>query len=66
MPFLKSPEVAKKLGLSYWQLVNHIRSGHIVPPAKDSSGDYFWLPEDVAAARNALRARRKKRELATA
>jgi hypothetical protein len=52
---IKTPVAARTLSISYHQLINLIRAGHIVPPAKDSSGDYQWLPEDLARARAALK-----------
>jgi hypothetical protein len=52
--YLKTPAVARLLGAPYWRLLSLIRWGRIEAPAKDSSGDYVWLPEDVERARKAL------------
>jgi hypothetical protein len=54
IPYLKTPAVARLLGVPSWRLSSLIRWGRIEAPAKDSSGDYVWLPEDVARARQAL------------
>jgi hypothetical protein len=54
LPFLKTPTVARQLGVPYWRVIGLIRWGVIDPPAKDSSGDYVWLPADVERARRAL------------
>jgi hypothetical protein len=52
---LKTPELCRRLGVPHGRLANHIRNGKITPlPAKDSSGDYVWTPEDVKRARKAL------------
>jgi hypothetical protein len=62
MSFLKSAAVADLLGVPYWRLFDLLRTRKLTPPAKDSSGDYVWLPEDVERARAALRASRGPRE----
>jgi hypothetical protein len=40
-------------------LMSLVRWEYIPAPAKDSSGDYVWLPEDVERARHALADRRR-------
>jgi hypothetical protein len=54
IPYLKTPAVARLLGVPYWTLMSLLRWERIEAPAKDSSGDYVWLPEDVERARQAL------------
>jgi hypothetical protein len=61
MPCLKSRAVADQLGISYYNLFELIRSKHLVPPEKDSSGDYVWTTVDVERARQAIQARQKRR-----
>ena len=58
IPYLKTPAVARLLGVPYPRVMALIRWEYIPAPAKDSSGDYVWLPEDVDRARKALAARR--------
>ncbi len=57
MEFFKTPVVAEQLGIGYHHLFGLIRSRHLAPPAKDSSGDYVWTPADVDRARAVLAAR---------
>jgi len=59
LPFLKTAAVARALGISYASLFKLIRNGRIAPPARDSSGDYIWMPDDVERAKAALAKRRK-------
>jgi hypothetical protein len=40
--------------------LNLIRFQKIDPAARDESGDYAWLPSDIARARAALAARQRK------
>jgi hypothetical protein len=54
IPYLKTPAVARLLGVPYWRLWSLIRWELIEAPAKDSSGDYVWLPDDVERAQKAL------------
>ena len=58
----KSPAAAQALGISYWSLINLLRSRKLAPPRKDSSGDYLWTKRDLAAARKALAAGRRRKE----
>ena len=51
---IKSPQVAARLGVNYWRLMNLLRSRKIPPPPKDSSGDYVWSKRHVEAAKKAL------------
>jgi hypothetical protein len=62
MTCLKSRVVADALGISYYNLFELIRSKHLTAPAKDSSGDYVWTPDDIERAREVLIARAKRRE----
>ena len=64
--YLKSSAAAKVLGVPYYVLVGLLRSGRFDPPAKDTSGDYVWLDEDISRARTALAARRAKSPLGKA
>ncbi len=59
---LKTTDVSRLLGCTYWQLFGRIRSGTLPKPPKDSSGDYCWSPKDVAAARKVLRAAERRRQ----
>jgi hypothetical protein len=63
MSFLKSRVVADQLGISYYNLFELIRSKHLTPPDKDSSGDYVWTPADVERARAALADRVQRRQV---
>lgn len=56
---MKTRDVEKLLGVGYYRLFRLVRVGHIPPPAKDSSGDYVWSPEDIERARQVLHGRRK-------
>jgi hypothetical protein len=59
-PFLKTPAAARELGVPYSHLVSLLRYGKVVPPQKDSSGDYLWSEADLSAARRALACRHSK------
>jgi hypothetical protein len=54
MTLLKSPLAAKELGISYHRLMSLLRYDKVPRPAKDSSGDYVWTEDDLAAARCVL------------
>jgi hypothetical protein len=58
----KSPAAARELGISYHRLVSLLRSDKLPRPEKDSSGDYVWTEEDLAAAREALSMGRCRKE----
>jgi hypothetical protein len=61
-PYIKTPIAARRLNVPYTQLMSLLRHGKITPPQKDTSGDYLWTEEDLAAVRTALaKARRKVR-----
>jgi predicted site-specific integrase-resolvase len=62
MAFLKTRAVCELLGVRYTYLANWLRDGRLTPPAKDSSGDFIWTPEDIERARAALTARRRRGE----
>jgi hypothetical protein len=51
---LKTPIAARVLGVPYTKLANLVRLGKMVPPEKDSSGDYVWEADDLERAREAL------------
>jgi hypothetical protein len=59
MFFRKTPVAARELGISYHQLIGLIRFDKIVPPARDSSGDYLWSDADLDHARAALASMRR-------
>ncbi|MHB1426944.1 MAG: hypothetical protein ACYC3I_27635 [Gemmataceae bacterium] len=56
----KSRDVADCLGISYYALFELLRGQHLIPPEKDSSGDYVWTAEDIERAQKALAHRRRK------
>jgi hypothetical protein len=56
----KTPVASQELGVTYHQLMGLIRFNKIKPPARDSSGDYAWSDEDLANARKALAAGRRR------
>ena len=60
----KSPVAARELGITYHRLISLLRSEKILPPGKDSSGDYLWSDHDLAAAREALAVDRRKGKVA--
>jgi hypothetical protein len=62
MPFWKTPAMCRLLGVRYSDIWHLLRDGRLVPPAKDSSGDYVWTEADVQRAREALAARRRTRQ----
>jgi hypothetical protein len=61
VPYLKTLQAAKKLGVAYWQLVYLIKAGR-VSPARDGSGHYCWSSQDLQAAREALANRWQRRQ----
>jgi len=64
---LKTPAAARALGTTYHKLIGLIRFDKLTPPPpRDSSGDYCWLPEDLDRAKQALQARRERKEAAHA
>jgi hypothetical protein len=56
MTYQKTPAVADQLGISYTRLINLLRTRRLIPPQKDTSGDYVWSLEDVERARQVLAA----------
>ena len=66
MDWFKSRTVAAQLGVTYWTLFNLLRNRQIDPPAKDDSGDFIWMPDDVERARRAIQARRDRRKAVSA
>jgi predicted site-specific integrase-resolvase len=63
MNWFKTAEAARLLGVTYARLFSLIRSGRLVSPRKDGSGDYVWVAEDVDRARSALAVDRRRREV---
>jgi hypothetical protein len=59
--YAKSAAVARLLNCPYGKLFYLIRTDRLQAPEKDSSGDYVWTPDDIARARAALAAPRKRR-----
>jgi hypothetical protein len=59
--FLKSSQVIRLLGISYYRLVSTLRSGKMEPPARDFSGDFIWLEADIERLRAALAVDRRRR-----
>jgi hypothetical protein len=60
MSFYKTSAVACQLGVPYYVLFDLVRNKRMLPPQKDSSGDYVWLAEDIERARRVLAARPRK------
>ena len=52
--YRKTPAAADELGISYHRLIGLLRFRKIIPPARDSSGDYIWTDADLRRARKAL------------
>jgi hypothetical protein len=59
--YRKTPAAARELNVPYHSLINLIRYGKITPPERDTSGDYVWTDADLARARQALAAARRKK-----
>jgi hypothetical protein len=58
---IKTPVAVDELGTTYHKLISLVRFKKLnPPPQKDSSGDYVWGAEDLARARQALAAGRRK------
>ena len=58
---IKTPVAARVLEVPYHRLISLLRDAKINPPPKDSSGDYVWGEQDLAAARQALARRQQRR-----
>jgi hypothetical protein len=58
----KTPIAARELGVSYHRLINLVRFGKIVPPLRDTSGDYLWTDDDLGRARAALATVRRPKQ----
>jgi hypothetical protein len=57
--YFKSPQAAKQVPCSYYNLMDMIRDGRLdPPPERDTSGHYIWTPKDIERAR-AARNRKK-------
>jgi hypothetical protein len=52
--FYKTPVAAERLGIRYSHLISLMRYGKVAAPQRDSSGDYIWTEDDLAAVRTAL------------
>jgi hypothetical protein len=59
--YIKTPQAAAVLGVSYISLTNAMQRGWVERPGRDSSGHLAWTPKDLAAARQALAARKKRK-----
>jgi hypothetical protein len=64
VPYHKTPIAAQQLGVRYYVLIGLLRSGHIPPPVKDSSGHFCWADEDIERARQALQRPRQRKAVA--
>lgn len=58
-------DAARTLGTTYIQLYNLIRYGKVTPPAKTSTGDFWWTDVDLASAKEALLRQPKRRRPST-
>jgi hypothetical protein len=59
--FRKTAVAATSIGVAESYLISLIRRKAIVPPQKDSSGDYIWTPENIAAAKAQVDETQQKR-----
>jgi hypothetical protein len=59
--YLKTTAAARALGVPYHALYALLRDNKLPPPARDSSGDFCWTPENLELARQVLRTRRGRR-----
>jgi hypothetical protein len=57
--FAKTGAAARQIGINALLLQSLIRANRIPRPAKDTSGQYIWTPEDIARAKAALRVDRR-------
>ncbi len=64
MTYRKTGAAADEIGVPPYRLADLIRARKLAPPAKDSSGDFVWTDEDIARAREALAAGRRKAAVA--
>jgi hypothetical protein len=62
MPYHSTRSAARSIGTTSPVLIGLIGRDKIAPPAKDESGRYLWLPEDVERARVALSIDLRRRE----
>jgi hypothetical protein len=53
-------EVVALLGVKHYLVRDALRTGKLAPPPKNSSGDFLWGSEHIAAPRKALASRRRK------
>ena len=58
---LKTTEAARRNGMTVHTLHNYVRHGLIPPPARDGSGHFLWLEDDIARAREAWESRQPLR-----
>jgi len=61
MNAMKSTRAAQLLGIPYSRLTSLLRAAKLPAPQKDSSGDYWWSPGDLDAARRALTLDRRRK-----
>jgi hypothetical protein len=57
---MKTCEVVKLVGRSYWAVIGAIRAKKVPPPVKDASGDYLWTPLDIERLRAAFALDRRR------
>jgi hypothetical protein len=57
----KTTIAAREIGVTYDTLFSMIRRGHIQPPEKDSSGNYWWTDADLEAVRQHMETRDRRR-----
>jgi hypothetical protein len=63
---IKTRQVAEVLGTPAYQLMNLMVRNRIARPSKDCSGNYWWTPQEVEAARQALATPYARRQKQTA
>jgi hypothetical protein len=61
LPYRKTTAAARELGVPYYVLIGLIRYGKISPPGRDTSDDFVWMDEDMARAKAALAAGRRRK-----
>jgi hypothetical protein len=58
----KTRQVLEELQSNYHRLMSAIRGGKIRAPAmRDVSGNFWWTPEEIQAARQALSIDRRRK-----
>ena len=62
---LTTMELARQEGVQPWRIRHLLNSGRIPAPPKNSSGDYQWGPQHIAALRKALAAGRRRKAVSS-